>query len=588
MYFSVHGNHVVFGEMNTFSSVNIRFLLNSIHNNGSIAVCQLSECTTCTNPIMVDNTTSILSGDTLYSVERGMLVASAVFMDSLTQSTDYTLVLMLDPQADHSFAYYAASIDFIGGYLQALHVNDNNIIRVTALASNTEIRIVPIQDVYINKSFVYRGEEIKFMLNIKETLTVSSDKDLTGSRVSTNRAISFFSGHYCASGRATNCSILNEQIPPYNSWGNTFALHTNISGLRGNMFKIIASDFGANVSINCTTDGTDYEVNNYNLGFRQHTVLSVSHDYCTVKSDENILIIQFRDSSPPLMDTFMTIIPALVHYEDSYVLNAHEGFNNYIAITVKDTDPTSNSIMINNNPVTVRWQMIELDENEYYFGTLMLTVGKHVVEFLDNSIMFGVIQYGSNENDTFALQAGMRLNIAEILPNAGLYIATLSIIHSYVLCYYTSLTTYLFSYLAPSSVQNASVTLVGNIINITWSPPSVSNGMILQYIVQRINSSGKSYYYVSRNENYLKLPYFHDALIFVAAVNQYGQSKYERAKSSGKKNIIVTGSAKTLHIIIIISMQSLTHFISSKSCTFLIVISNSTNIGNVEAICDWI
>ena len=368
---------------------------------------------------MVDSTTSILIADTLYSVERGMLVASAVFIDSLTQSTDYTLVLMLDPQADHSFVYYAASIDFIGGYLQHLHSNDDSIMRVMAFTKNTEVRVAPNQDIDINGSHVLHGEETVLILDAGDTVLVSSSEDLTGTRVTANNTISFYSGHYCAPNETTYCSVLNEQIPPYNSWGNTFALHTNISGLRGNMFKIIASDVGANVSINCTTDGTDYEVNNYNLGFRQHTVLSVSHDYCTVKSDENVLIIQFRDSSPPLTDTFMTIIPALVHYEDSYVLNAHEGFSNYIAITVKDTDPTSNSIMINNNPVTVRWQMIELDKDVYYFGTLMLTAGRHKITFSGNPIKFGLIIYGLNERDTFALPAGLRLNIAENFPHSG-------------------------------------------------------------------------------------------------------------------------------------------------------------------------
>ena len=143
------------------------------------------------------------------------------------------------------------------------------------------------------------------------------------------------------------------------------------------MFKIIASDVGANVMMNCTTDGTNYEISTYNLGFRQHTVLSVSYDFCTVRSDENILIIQFRDSSPPLMDTFMTIIPSLVHYEDRYVLNSHENFTNYVAITVKETDITTIPIMINNSPVTVRWEMIELDEDVYHFSTLKLTSGRH-------------------------------------------------------------------------------------------------------------------------------------------------------------------------------------------------------------------
>ena len=370
---------------------------------------------------MIDNTTTILSADLLYSVERGALVASAVFIDSLTQSTDATLVLMMDPQADHSFVYYAASVDFIGDYLEQLHSNDDSIMRVTALVSNTEVRIAPSQDVNISGSTVLHGEEIIFTLNIGETLTASSNKDLTGSRITCNKAISFYSGHYCASNKTTNCSILNEQIPPYNSWGNTFILHTNISGLRGNMFKIVASDFGANVYMNCTTDGADYEVNNFILGFRQYTTVSIYHDYCTVTSDENILILHFRDSSPPLMDTFMTIIPALVHYEDNYVLTAHEGFKNYIAITVKDTNPTNSSVMIDNYPVTVRWEMIELDGENIYFATSVLTAGRHAIAFSENSVTFGTLIYGSSYNDTFALPAGMRLNIAENLPHTGLY-----------------------------------------------------------------------------------------------------------------------------------------------------------------------
>ena len=416
------GNVVAFGKLSTFNSVNIRFHVNAIHENGTIPVCQLFGCTTCTAPIMVDDRTSILSADKLYSVARGMLVASTVFIDSLTGSSDYTLVLMLDPQADHSFVYYAVSIDFVGDYLRALHSNDVSIMRITALASNTEVRIAPSHDVNINGSFVFHGEEITFILDAGKTLIISSNEDLTGSRVTANKAVSFYSGHYCASGRTTNCSILNEQIPPYNSWGNVFVLHTNVSGLRGNMFKIIASDVGANVSMNCTTDGTNYEANNFNLGFRQHTILSVTHDYCTVKSDENILIIQFRDSSPPLMDTFMTIIPSLVHYEDSYVFNTYGGFTNYIAITVKDINNTNNSIMINNGSVTVRWKMFELDGDVYYFSTLILTVGRHAITFSGGSIKFGAIIYGSNEDDMFALPAGMRLNIAENFTHAGLYL----------------------------------------------------------------------------------------------------------------------------------------------------------------------
>lgn len=84
-------------------------------------------------------------------------------------------------------------------------------------------------------------------------------------------------------------------------------------------------------------------------------------------------------------------------------------------------------------------------------------------------------------------------------------------------------------------MQNALVTVVGNIIKVTWSPPSISNEVILQYIVQKIDSSGRSYHYVSGNQNYLELPYFNNALVLVAAINQYGQSSFEQAKSNGTK-----------------------------------------------------
>ena len=43
--------------------------------------------------------------------------------------------------------------------------------------------------------------------------------------------------------------------------------------------------------------------------------------------------------------------------------------------------------------------------------------------------------------------------------------------------------------------------------------------MIVQYIVQGIDSSGKSYHSVSGDQHYMELPYFNDALVYVASVN---------------------------------------------------------------------
>ena len=420
LYFLAYENIVAFGEPNTSDSINIKYFINS-KSDGRNFICQLVGCTVCTTPILVDDPTIILSAGILYTVAKEAFIASAVFTDSLTQSSDYTLVLMLDQQANHSFVYYAASVDFVGSYLKTLHSYDDYIFRVVALTNYIEIRIAPNQDININGTSIFHREEVIFVLNMGERVVVSSNEDLTGSRITANDSVSFYSGHYCATGKTTDCAILHEQLPPYNSWGNTFVVQTNINGLKGNMLKIVASDVGAHVSVKCTTHGTYYEVKNFSLGFRQYKTFSVYHDYCTVTSDENILILQFRDSSPPLKDTFMTIIPALVHYEDNYVFTAHEGFSNYIAITVKDTNANSKTLLLNDSPFTVSWRKIELDGDTYYFSTLLLPAGRHKVAFTDNSVTFGVMLYGSNGNDAFAFPAGMKLNMIKTFPNAGLF-----------------------------------------------------------------------------------------------------------------------------------------------------------------------
>ena len=444
-------NLVAFGELNFHNNMytDVLFYVNSVVNN-TLSVCHLYGCTNCTAPVQISMSTTVtLSGENIYTVRRDELAASVMINDSKSQSQDYSLVLMLNQQSNHSFVYYAASVDFVGDYLQSMHSNDESFFAVTALANDTVLRISPSQTVYItdvivcnnviirimprysryqtaniNDVMIAYGEEYKITLGLGETLMISSSEDLTGFKITANKAISVYSGHYCASGKSTNCSILSEQIPPYNSWGNSFVLHTNISGLSGNMFKTIASDAGAKITINCTTEGDNYEVNNYNLGFRQHAVIPIIHDYCIVDSDKNILVIQFKDCDQLVKDTFMTIVPAVDHFQTRYVFNTYTTFDNYVVLSVKNIDPDSNSLLLNKSPVALEWKSVDINENTYYIGTLLLSANRHTIEFSRDDIKFGAIVYGIGENyiDTYALPAGLALEVKENLPIQGMYV----------------------------------------------------------------------------------------------------------------------------------------------------------------------
>ena len=417
MYIAKKQDLVAFGGIKFDNRINVLLQIFSLYNF-STPVCHLYGCTRCFGPSLVENSvTRALSGDRIYLADSGKVVATAVLTLAGRMPSDYSLILMMNPFASHSFVYYAASVDFVGDHLQQLHSNDQTIIQIIALTNSTEVRIAPNTGIIINKYAVQRGEEYIITLDVGKSVMITSSEDLTGSRITANKAILLYSGHYCATSSTDNCSVLIEQIPPFNSWGNSFILHTNVSGLIGNMFKLISSDIGASVSINCTSDGINYESNNYHLGFRQHLVLSITHHHCIVNSDENILIIQFIDSSQPPLDTFMTIIPAIDQFEDYYVMNTN---NSYVVLTVVGTNPNIIPILLDDNPATVSWEVFILNESVYYYGVLQLPAGRHTLTFLKGVVNFGAIIYGSSGTDTYALPAGMKLDLATDLPSQGM------------------------------------------------------------------------------------------------------------------------------------------------------------------------
>ena len=420
---------VAFGGIKFDSRINVLLQITSLYNL-TTPVCLLYGCTVCYYPSLVGSSViSTLSGDRIYLAPRGQVVATAVLSLTGRMPSDYSLILMINPFASHSFVYYAASVDFVGDHLQQLHSNDQTIIQITALTDSTEVRIAPNTGIIINKYAVQRGEEYIITLDVGESVMVTSSEDLTGSRVTANKAISLYSGHYCATGSTDSCSVLIEQIPPFNSWRNSFILHTNVIGLiAGNMFKLISSDIGASVSMNCTSDGINYESNNYHLVFRQHLVLSITHHHCIVNSDENILIIQFKDSSQSPLDTFMTIIPAIDQFEDYYVMNTN---NSYVVLTVMGSNPNIIPILLDDNPATVSWEVFILNESAYYYGVLQLPSGRHTLTFLEGVVKFGAIIYGTNGTDTYALPAGMKLDLVTDLPSQRML---KSVMYNVLLC----------------------------------------------------------------------------------------------------------------------------------------------------------
>ena len=142
------------------------------------------------------------------------------------------------------------------------------------------------------------------------------------------------------------------------------------------------------------------------------------YNHCAINSDENILLLQFQNSNRYFTDTFMLIVPGLVHYETHYIVNIFDD-SSFIALMVPRRNPEFNPLLVNNSAHILNWKRIELNEVIYYYTTLSLSVGTHTLAFVGNFIMFEATIYGSGINNMYALPAGMRLNLITHFPIQG-------------------------------------------------------------------------------------------------------------------------------------------------------------------------
>ena len=128
------------------------------------------------------------------------------------------------------YEYYAISTEFTfsGHQLLLVGCEDNTTIN---FASNTVI------------------------LNQMEMYLYEMSSDITGTRVVSNKPISVFSGHRCASipTFAGGCDHLIEQISPTANWGTGFLSASFSSRTTDVIYRALASQPSTTVSVNCNT-----------------------------------------------------------------------------------------------------------------------------------------------------------------------------------------------------------------------------------------------------------------------------------------------------------------------------------------------
>ena len=302
--------------------------------------------------IRLKNIGEMDKGIFVQSVDGATLSVTA-FGNELASSDTYQLLPCV--YLPSMYEYYAVSVK------KENNTNDvevithepffDSVLVVVASEDNTQVTITPTQDVFIapeNKTLAGTSETLT--LNKRQTLFLSSVEDLTGTHVVSNKCVSVFSGHECGQVPydVLYCDHMVEQIPPTATWGKEF-YSVSFKSRPEDYFKAITLLSGNTIRWVCT-DVNGTLVNSmveFPPGAGETVEFALRSDqFCRFTSDFPVLLVQFSIGAfadgQLFADPFMTIIPPVQQYRNSYVLNYFSslGNSNFLNIVLLNTNGT--------------------------------------------------------------------------------------------------------------------------------------------------------------------------------------------------------------------------------------------------------
>ena len=241
-------------------------------------------------------------------------------------------------------------------------------------------------------------------------IATQGNNDLTGTKVTTNKPISLFSGHECVINPAINyCDTLIEQLPPTKLWGRIYYF-APLHGWSSYKIKIIAAYDSTTVRIYCNNAVS----NNHTVHSGKSISLSYNLHYCGVFATKEILVIQFSYASNS--ESLMTIIPPTDHYTNSITSSTPNNYfslsyNHYVNIIVLASFYQQNMMSITtaggvSQLNTQSWIPIIVNGiAEAYVAHVMISQGVFKVTHADMDALMTIVVYGQAvySNNSFVI-----------------------------------------------------------------------------------------------------------------------------------------------------------------------------------------
>jgi uncharacterized repeat protein (TIGR01451 family) len=231
---------------------------------------------------------------------------------------------------------------------------------------------------------------------------ISNGGDVSGTVITSTNPVAVYGGHQCANIPNTAtvaCDHVVEQIPPVETWGQSFITEPLATRTRGDTFRILASEDNTQVSINGTVVATLARGE-----FHEQLITAASE----ITADKAVLVSQYSNGSSfdgVTSDPFMMLVPPFEQFLASYtVTTPASGFSkNFVNLVVPDA--AVGQVELDGTPVPAS-SFTPIGSTGFSGAQVEVTLGSHT---LSGPLPFGAFMYGFDSFDSYGYPGGLSL-----------------------------------------------------------------------------------------------------------------------------------------------------------------------------------
>ena len=254
------------------------------------------------------------------NAENGSLIVQG--FNEERSSTDAFLALpVIDYKGVDTYSYFAVATNSVGQRQSAESL-------IVASEDNTLVTITASKTILGSFGLLKKGKPRKFLLNRLSTLLLKADTDISGSKIESDKPISFFTGQQCA--QVPNgygfCDILVEQMPPVQTWGNAFITSPLKTRRAYDVFYTLGSVSNTRVYASCYANSGSFTQNfNFIVNEGEKVIHKIKYDeFCWIEATQPILLVQLSvgiSVDNVNADPFMVIVPPLAQFSNDFVIS---------------------------------------------------------------------------------------------------------------------------------------------------------------------------------------------------------------------------------------------------------------------------